>query len=60
MALSQSERNKKWQEKNKEHSKYLRYRSSARSFIRNNATLEDLEELRELIRLREEDLNKDY
>ncbi len=60
MALSQVERNKKWQEKNKEHSKYLRYRSSARSFIKNNATLDDLQELKELIKLREECLNKDY
>ena len=45
----QTEANKKWQEKNKEYSSYLKSRSSARSFIRNKATLEDIEELKILI-----------
>lgn len=44
---------KKWAEKNKEHKSYLKYRSTARSFIRNKATLEDLEELKKLIKERE-------
>ncbi|MDO5027447.1 MAG: hypothetical protein Q4E50_06420 [Tissierellia bacterium] len=40
---------KKWIEKNKEHRRYLSARGAARSFIRNRATLEDLEELEGLI-----------
>lgn len=45
----QKEKNKKYIENNPEHSRYLRARSSARSFIRTKATLEDLEELKTLI-----------
>lgn len=56
MKNSQTEANKKWQEKNKEHAKYLSNRSRARSFIRNQATLEDLEELEGLIAARREAL----
>lgn len=50
------EADKKWIEKNKEHRRYLSARGGARSFIRNRATLEDLEELKLLIREREENL----
>ncbi|MGF2089070.1 hypothetical protein ACQUE3_00140 [Enterococcus casseliflavus] len=46
---SQTEANKRWQEKNKERAKYLSDRSRARSFIRKRAKLEDLEELEQLI-----------
>ena len=46
---SQTEANKKWKEKNKEYAKYLSNRSRARSFIRNQATLEDIKELRALL-----------
>lgn len=53
---TQTEANKRWQEKNKEHAKYLSNRSRARSFIRNHATIEDLEELEGLIEARREDL----
>ena len=53
----QTEANKKWQEKNKEHAKYLSNRSRSRSFIKNFATLEDLEELKQLIKEREENSN---
>ncbi|WPQ68513.1 hypothetical protein [Weissella paramesenteroides] len=35
--------------KNKEHSKYLKYRSTARSFIRKLAAKDDLDELEQLI-----------
>ena len=49
MAVKQTEANKKWQEKNKERAKYLSDRSRARSFIKNLATLEDLEEFEKLI-----------
>lgn len=48
--------NQKWENKNREYASYLKSRSSARSFIRNKSTLEDLEELKELIRIRKESL----
>lgn len=46
---------KKWRSKNRAHSNYLVYRSTARSFVLKHATLEDLEELQTKIR---EVLNK--
>ncbi|MGX2946083.1 hypothetical protein [Enterococcus alishanensis] len=49
----QTEANKKWQEKNREHTRYLRNRSTSRSFIKKQATTEDLEELKSLIVERE-------
>lgn len=52
----QTEANKRWQEKNKEYAKYLSNRSRTRSFIRNQATLEDLDELKKLIAEREQTL----
>jgi len=55
---NQTEANKKWYDKNKEYAKYLNKRSHARSFIKNLATLEDLEELKELIKEREEILKE--
>ena len=51
-ANPQKESNKRWQEKNKEKAKYLRNRSTARSFIKNQATTEDIEELQQLIQTR--------
>ncbi|KHD84199.1 hypothetical protein [Heyndrickxia ginsengihumi] len=56
MAKKQTEANKKWQEKNKEHAKYLSNRSRSRSFIRNQATFEDIQELRKLLDEREEQI----
>ncbi|MGR3742063.1 hypothetical protein [Companilactobacillus sp. DQM5] len=56
---SQTKANKKWQEKNKERAKYLSNRSRTRSFIKNQSTLEDLEELKSLIKLREDELKKE-
>lgn len=53
---SQTRANKKWAENNKEYSSYLRSRSSARSFIRNKATLDDLKELEQLILERKNNL----
>ena len=50
--------NKKWQEKNKEYTKYLNYRSRARSFIKNLATMEDVQELEKLLNKRKEFLDK--
>lgn len=49
---AQTEANKKWQEKNREHTKYLRNRSTARSFVRKWAQEEDLQELESLIQER--------
>lgn len=46
---SQTKANKKWSENNKEYSSYLKSRSSAKSFIRNKATEDDLKELESLI-----------
>ncbi|MDB2124858.1 hypothetical protein [Clostridium paraputrificum] len=55
---SEAQRNadKRWREKNREHANYLKNRTSARCFIRNKATLEDIEEL---LRLRAEMLSKE-
>ncbi|GIN71111.1 hypothetical protein J14TS2_15860 [Bacillus sp. J14TS2] len=55
----QTEANKKWQEKNKEKAKYLSDRSRARSFIRNRAELEDIEEFFQLLKDREEVLKSE-
>ncbi len=51
---SQNLASRRWKEKNKERNKYLTNRSKARGFIRNDSTLEDLEELRHLICERED------
>ncbi|WP_346888353.1 hypothetical protein [Clostridium sp. UBA1056] len=51
---AQTKANKKWAENNKEYSSYLKSRSSAKSFIRNKATLEDLEEIEKLTAERRE------
>ncbi|QNN75016.1 hypothetical protein H9L19_06420 [Weissella diestrammenae] len=52
--VSQNEANNNWRKKNKEYTKYLNYRSTARSFIRNLATSDDLDELQNLIDERRE------
>lgn len=46
---AQNEANKRWAQKNKEHKKYLSYRTYSRSFIRKLATADDLDELSALI-----------
>lgn len=48
--------NKRWAEKNKEHKRYLSYRSTTRTFIRKYAKKEDLKELKELIKEKEKSL----
>ncbi|MDF7627331.1 hypothetical protein PUF88_05345 [Lactobacillaceae bacterium L1_55_11] len=53
---AQNEANKRWAEKNKEHKKYLSYRTYSRSFIRNLATEADLTELDKLIEERRKEL----
>lgn len=54
-----AEANKKWNEKNKEHRRYLNDRSSSRSFIRNKATLDDLVELEQIIEGRRKALTEE-
>lgn len=51
---AQTKATKKWNENNREHRNYLSKRSSARSFIRNHATVDDLNELEELIKEKKE------
>lgn len=53
---SRKNANEKWNNDNKERMRYLRSRSSARSFINNRATLEDIEELRKLLDERENNI----
>lgn len=58
MAITEARKkaNEKWNKDNKERKNYLQDRSKARSFIRNKATAEDLEELLELIKERRKEL----
>lgn len=56
---TQTEANKKWQEKNREKSRYLRNRSTSRSFVKNQATEEDLLEIEELIRERRKNIQEE-
>lgn len=49
-----AERSRKWREDNKERFAYLRARSSARSFVRNRATKEDMEELLHIFEMENE------
>ncbi|OEH53999.1 hypothetical protein AQ616_09430 [Oceanobacillus sp. E9] len=56
---NQTKANKKWQEKNREHTRYLRNRSTARNFIKKQATLEDIEELEILLEERQYNLKED-
>lgn len=54
MAVSESQKraNKRWDEANKERKAYINKRSTARSFVKKLATLEDLDELTQLIQER--------
>jgi len=53
----QTEANKRWQEKNRERTRYLRNRSASRSFLKKQATLEDIKELEQLIAERKKALS---
>ncbi|MDU5111404.1 MAG: hypothetical protein E6248_13240 [Clostridium sp.] len=57
---SEAQRNadKRWREKNREYANYLRNRASARCFIRNKATLEDLKELEKLIKEKSKEMQR--
>lgn len=54
VSKAQIEAQKRYDQKNREKRTYLSQRSTARSFIRNKATLEDLNELEQLIKERRE------
>lgn len=41
---------KNWQSNNKEHSNYVKSKSACKSFIRNKATIEDINDIEKLIR----------
>lgn len=56
MGNKRTELNKKWQDKNKDYATYLKYRSTTRSFIKNRAKEEDLNEFEELIKNRRDSL----
>ncbi|CAI3195256.1 hypothetical protein [Clostridium neonatale] len=58
MGNKRTEINKRWQSKNKDHANYLKARSTTRSFIKNKATNEDLQEFKGLIKTREEELKE--
>lgn len=53
---AQLKASKKWDEENRDKKRYINARSGARSFIKNKSTLEDLQELKQLIKNREEEL----
>mgnify|MGYP000665377871 FL=1 len=53
---AQQKATKKWNKNNREHRNYLSKRSSARSFIRNHATMDDLSELEEIIKEKKEEI----
>ena len=55
---AQTEAKKRWQDKNREKARYLRNRSTARNFVKKQATLDDIKELEELITNRKKELNK--
>jgi hypothetical protein len=55
---AQQKATKKWNKNNREHRNYLSKRSSARSFIRNHATMDDLSELEEIIKEKKEEIFK--
>lgn len=59
MAKYNPEADKRWREKKKDHSNYIRNRSASRSFIRNRATVEDLDELIGLIEERRKVLEEE-
>lgn len=52
------EADKKWKDANRERRNYLSGRGAARSFIRNKATLEDLDELLRLIEERRDKISE--
>ncbi len=56
-AIYNPQADKKWAEKNREHRSYLSSRSSAKSFIKNKATIKDIAILEKLIAERKKELD---
>lgn len=50
---------KKWAEKNKEKTTYIKYKSNCKVFINNYLNIEDLEEVKNWINEREKQLSND-
>ena len=61
MPISEAQKKaiKSYREKKTKKNQYISYRSTARSFINNHATLDDLEELKALILKKELQLKKE-
>lgn len=55
---AQKKASRNWEQKNKEKAKIGSYKRTARLFINKHSNLDDLEELKNLIVLREEELKK--
>lgn len=47
-----------WEEKNRERKRYMSKKSTAKSFIRLDATIQDLDELEQLIATRRHDIEQ--
>lgn len=60
MALSEAQERamRNYRKSNPEKARYNSYKGTAKTFIRNYATMEDLEELKELMQTRKENLMK--
>ncbi|MBS0938038.1 hypothetical protein [Lactiplantibacillus plantarum] len=50
--------NKKWDDNNKQRKQYINKRSVARNFVKQLATVDDLNELQELLKKRRKELDK--
>ncbi|MFO1547027.1 hypothetical protein ABC418_13845 [Lactiplantibacillus plantarum] len=50
--------NKKWDDNNKQRKQYINKRSVARNFVKQLATVDDLNELQELLEERRKELDK--
>lgn len=56
VSAAQRRANEKWDSNHKDRKQYITKRSTARNFIKKEATEEDLDEFKNLIRIRERDL----
>lgn len=58
MTDAKREANKRWSEKNKDKVRYYNYRTKTRHFLKNLATVEDLDEVQELVNNKRKELNQ--
>jgi len=56
VSAAQRRANKKWDDAHKDRKQYITKRSTARNFVKKEATKEDIDELKNLIREREREL----